>query len=133
MLKGKVVFITGVSRGIGRQIALSFAENGVAVYANARKENSLDSLITESKNMNGKIIPLYFDVNDADTSKNAIMNIKKESGKLNCLVNNAGITQDALIGMIDKKAVRDVFETNVFAVMELTQLAARIMTKQKNT
>ena len=132
MLKEKVALVTGASRGIGRQIALMFAENGATVYANARKEGSLNSLIGENKNINGKIIPVYFDVTDADASKNAVMKIKKESGKIDCLVNNAGIMQDALIGMINKKSMHDVFETNVFAVMELTQLAARIMTKQKN-
>ena len=132
MLKENIALVTGTSRGIGRQIALAFAENGMTVYANARKENSLDSLIGESESMNGKVIPVYFDVTDADAAKNTIMRIKKESGKLDCLVNNAGIIHDALIGMIDKKTIRDVFETNVFAVMELMQLAARIMTKQKS-
>jgi 3-oxoacyl-[acyl-carrier protein] reductase len=132
LLTGKVALVTGTSRGIGRQIALLFAENGATVYANARKEGSLDGLIAESENLRGEIIPIYFDVTDADASKNAVMRIKKGSGKLDCLVNNAGIMQDALIGMIDKKTVHDVFETNVFAVMELTQLAARIMMKQKS-
>jgi len=82
--------------------------------------------------MTGNIIPEYFDVTDMDASKEAVMRIKKDNGKLDCLVNNAGITQDALIGMINKKTILDVFETNVFAVMELMQLAARIMTKQKS-
>jgi 3-oxoacyl-[acyl-carrier protein] reductase len=132
LIIGKVALVTGASRGIGRQIALTFAENGAVVYANARKEGSLDNLIVENENMSGKIIPVYFDVTDADASKNAVIRIKKESGKLDCLVNNAGIMQDALIGMIDKKTMHDVFETNVFAVMELTQLAARIMTRQKS-
>jgi len=67
-----------------------------------------------------------------DASKKIIMQIKNKGGKLDCLVNNAGIMQDALIGMINKKTIHDVFETNVFAVMELMQLAARIMTKQKS-
>ncbi|MDR2940972.1 MAG: SDR family oxidoreductase [Treponema sp.] len=132
MLKGKIALVTGTSRGIGRQIALTFAGNGAVVYANARKEGSLDSLTEESKNMNGKVMPLYFDVTDTDALKNAFIRIKKENRKLDCLVNNAGIMQDALIGMIDKKTIHDVFETNVFAVMELTQLAARIMIKQQS-
>jgi len=132
LLTGKVALVTGASRGIGRQIVLAFAENGATVYANARKEGSLDGLSENRGNISGKLIPIYFDVTDADASKNAVMRINRESGKLDCLVNNAGITQDALIGMINKKAVRDVFEINVFAVIELTQLAARIMIKQKS-
>jgi len=132
MLKGKITLVTGASRGIGRQIAFTFAENGATVYANARKENSLDNLLKECEGFSGKIIPVYFDVTDADASKNFIIKIKKESGKLDCLVNNAGIMKDALIGMIDKKTIYEIFETNVFAVMELTQLVARIMTRQKS-
>jgi 3-oxoacyl-[acyl-carrier protein] reductase len=132
MLKEKIALITGTSRGIGYKIAVMFAQNGATVYANARKEGSLDSLLKECEGISGKIIPVYFDVTDADASKDAIMRIKKESGKLDCLVNNAGIMQDALIGMIDKKTIHDVFETNVFAVMELTQLATRIMMRQKS-
>jgi len=131
MLKGKTAFVTGAARGIGKVIAELFVRNGAVVYANARKDNSLDDLLKECEGLSGKIIPVYFDVTDADASKNAVMRIKSESGKLDCLVNNAGVTQDALIGMIDKKTVRDVFETNVFAVLELTQLAARIMIRQK--
>lgn len=132
MLKGKIVLITGTSRGIGYKTAVTFAQNGAVVYANARKDGSLDGLLKECAGLTGKVIPIYFDVTDTDTSKNAVMMIKKESGKLDCLVNNAGIMQDAIIGMIDKKTVHNVFETNVFAVMELTQLAARVMARQKS-
>jgi 3-oxoacyl-[acyl-carrier protein] reductase len=60
------------------------------------------------------------------------MLVKKESGRLDCLVNNAGMMQDALIGMIDEKSMRDVFEVNVFAVMLLTQFAARVMMRQNS-
>jgi len=132
MLKGKIALITGTSRGIGYKTAVTFVQNGAVVYANARKNGSLDGLLKECERLGGKVIPVYFDVMDTDASKNAVMRIKKESGKLDCLVNNAGIMQDALIGMIDKKTVHDVFETNVFAVMELTQLTARIMARQKS-
>jgi 3-oxoacyl-[acyl-carrier protein] reductase len=70
---------------------------------------------------------LYFDVTDATGIKSAVLRIKKEQGRLDCLVNNAGIMKDALIGMIDGKVMRRTFEVNVYAVIELTQLAARIM------
>jgi 3-oxoacyl-[acyl-carrier protein] reductase len=76
------------------------------------------------------LIPLYFDVTDTAAAKSAVMRAKKEQGKIDCLVNNAGIMQDALIGMVDANVTRKIFDTNVFAVMELLQLAARIMKKQ---
>ena len=124
MLNDKVSLITGTNRGIGRATAELFAQNGAVVYANARKEGSLDDIKSDN------IIPLYFDVTDAQAAKAAILQIKKERGRIDCLVNNAGIMQDALIGMVDANVTRKIFNTNVFAVMELLQLAARIMKKQ---
>ncbi len=132
LLKGKIALVTGASRGIGNAIAELFAQNGASVYANARKIGSLDSLLAKCENSSGRIMPLYFDVTDAAAAKQAVMRIKKESGRLDCLVNNAGIMPDALIGMIDQKVAREVFEVNVFAVMELIQLAARVMVRQKS-
>jgi 3-oxoacyl-[acyl-carrier protein] reductase len=132
LLNGKVAFVTGATRGIGRAIAKLFAEQGAVVYANGRTDGSLDSLVTESIDFGYKIIPLYFDVTDNASIKAAITRVKKEQGCLDVLVNNAGIMKDALIGMVDSNVAHQTFEVNVFAVMELTQLAARVMTRQKS-
>jgi 3-oxoacyl-[acyl-carrier protein] reductase len=126
LLKGKTALITGAGRGIGRATAELFIENGAIVYANDIEAGSLDSIACES------LIPMYFDVTDTQAAKAVIMQIKKEQGQLDCLVNNAGIMQDALIGMVDMGVARRIFDINVFAVMELTQLAARLMKKQES-
>ncbi|MDR0434633.1 MAG: SDR family oxidoreductase [Gracilibacteraceae bacterium] len=126
LLAGKIALITGTNRGIGRAAAELFVENGALVYANARGEGSLADQASD------RLIPLYFDVTDAQAAKAAVMRIKKEQGRLDCLVNNAGVMKDALIGMIDAHTVRDIFAVNVFAVMELLQLAARVMKKQNS-
>jgi 3-oxoacyl-[acyl-carrier protein] reductase len=125
LLKGKVALVTGASRGIGKATAELFAQNGAVVYANARKAGSLDGI------QSGSLVPIYFDVTDTQAVKAAIMQIKKEQGQLDCLVNNAGIMQDALIGMVDMDVARSLFDVNVFAVMELLQLAVRVMKKQE--
>jgi 3-oxoacyl-[acyl-carrier protein] reductase len=125
LLAGKVAIVTGARRGIGRATAERFAENGATVYANARENGSLDTI------QGDHLIPLYFDVTDARAAKAAVMRVQKEQGRLDCLVNNAGIMKDALIGMVDANVTRSIFDTNVFAVMELLQLAARVMKKQK--
>lgn len=132
MLKGKIALVTGAARGIGKAVAELFAKNGAIVYANVRKAASLDALVKKYDHMNGRIIPLYFDVTDPTATKEAVVGIKKESGTLDILVNNAGIMQDALIGMINNKVMRDVFDVNVFAAMDLLQLAARVMVRQKS-
>ncbi|MCL2633261.1 MAG: SDR family oxidoreductase [Oscillospiraceae bacterium] len=126
MLDNKVALVTGASRGIGKAIVEVFAKNGAIVYANARKEGDLDDIISEN------IIPLYFDVTDNSGIKNAFSQIKKEQGRLDILVNNAGIMKDALIGMISGEVMREIFETNVFAVAELIQFASKFMIRQKS-
>ncbi len=130
MLKDKVVLVTGCSRGIGNSIAKKFAENGAVVYANAKKPGSLSHLIDQSYEI-GKIIPIYFDVTDRVGVKNAIIRIKNEYGRLDCLVNNAGILVDTLITMLDRKTLRDIYEVNVFALFDLMSFAARLMTPKK--
>ncbi len=153
LLQNKVCLVTGANRGIGRAIAEIFVSNGGIVYANARKEASLDELVRlcnscnekkeieskeedgehkENKKQKGKLIPLYFDVTDLSAAKSAIMQIKKEQGHLDVLVNNAGIMKDALIGMVSREDMQKTFDVNVFAVMDMLQLAVKLMSKQKS-
>ena len=113
LLDGKVCLITGASRGIGAATAKRFVEEGAIVYANVRQPKNLDELYEAmSKEYPGKIKALYFDVRDEAGAKNAIMQIKKEAGRLDVLVNNAGIMKDALIGMVSRSLVDDIYETN---------------------
>jgi 3-oxoacyl-[acyl-carrier protein] reductase len=125
-LRNKVVLITGAGCGIGKATAELFMKNGAIVYANDVIEGSLDDIRSDA------LIPLYFDVTDAQATKAAFIQIKKEQNQLDCLVNNAGIMKTALIGMVDMNVARSVFDINVFAVMELLQLSARLMKKQSS-
>lgn len=132
LLKDKVCLITGTNRGIGAEILKKFAENGAIIYANSRKEGSLEEKAKEiNESTEGKVIPVYFDVCDTAAIKSNIQSIYKAQGRIDALVNNAGIMGDALIGMIDNKLMQEVFDTNVFASMNLLQYAARIMKKKK--
>lgn len=128
MLKNKIALVTGCSRGIGRSIAEKFAENGATVYANARDLDSLSYLTKKSFDY-GQIVPIIFDVTDRPAVREAMVTIKNEQGRLDCLVNNAGILVDTLITMLDRKTLKDIYEVNVFAVFDLISYAARIMAK----
>ncbi len=133
ILKDKVALITGCNRGIGKEILYRFAQEGAVVYSVARVEGSLDKSAKElSEKFGSKIIPLYFDVRETDKAKDALINIKKQSGRLDILVNNAGVMKDALIGMIDKPLMKDIFDVNVFAVINMIQLAYKLMSRQKS-
>lgn len=133
MLIGKVILVTGCNKGIGKAIAERFAEEGAIVYVNSRKEGSLDSFSKELSIKNNTIvIPVYFDVNNSSEVKQAFVRISTDQKRLDCLINNAGIMHDALIGMITKKSLDEHFNTNVFAVVDLVQYATKLMRKQKS-
>ena len=131
ILKDKIIFVTGSNRGIGESIVKLFAENGAIVYANARKPDSLSS-ISKIDYGHGKIIPVYFDITDRPSTKNAFVKIMNEQGRIDCLVNNAGILVDTIITMLNRATLRDIFEVNVFSIFETMSLASRIMSKQKS-
>ncbi len=132
MLTGKVAYVTGAGKGIGRSIALLFAENGAVVYANDINESDLNEVASTAAGYTGKIIPIAYDITNYSENKNAIMRIKKEQGRIDILVNNAGIMIDALIGMVKMETVEKTFSVNVFAPMDLLQYAAKIMIRQKS-
>ena len=131
LLEGKICLITGATRGIGRSIAERFAQEGGLVYANARKEEDIEAWIPD--NLKASILPICFDLSDAETIRQAVLKIKKERGKLDVLVNNAGIVTNENLGRISLDSLRKMFEVNVFGLIELSQLVAtRFMAKQKS-
>lgn len=134
MLSDKVCLITGTSRGIGQATAERFANEGGIVYANARSEGCLDEWAEQvTDNAAGQIVPIYFDMTRSEEIKQAVMRIRKEQGRIDVLVNNAGIVTNEVLGMISIDRMREMFEVNVFGLTELTQLVAtRFMVKQKS-
>ncbi len=133
LLEKKVCLITGASRGIGRETACRFAQEGAILYVTDYQEGSLEGLKIELKEKyQTEIKPLYFDVTDENAAKAAIMTVKKGHGRLDVLVNNAGIMRDNVIGMIGSQLVHDVFNINVFAVINMIQLANKLMSRQKS-
>ncbi len=131
MLKRKIAFVTGANRGIGKSITKKFAQNGAIVYANSRKSDNLEPLSKENFGK-GKIIPLCFDITDRSSVRNAFVKIMDEQGRVDCLVNNAGILIDTLITMLDRSTLREIYEVNVFSIFETMSYASRIMSKQKS-
>jgi len=124
LLDGKVCLVTGAGRGIGKMIAERFAEEGAFVYANGREEGCIT---------NEKVTPIYFDITDSNAVKQAVLHMKKECGRIDVLVNNAGVVTNELLGTVSKEKMRNMFEVNVFGLIELTQIiATRMMVKQKS-
>ncbi len=120
LLQDKVCIITGAAQGIGKQIARQFADDGAVVYACDRQDFTSD---------NDRIRPLVMDVTDAGSVKAAFMQIYKAEGRIDCLVNNAGIVYNRKIGMIVREETERMFLVNVIAVLEMIQLVSRLMAR----
>ena len=133
MLSGKIALITGTGKGIGKKTTERFAEEGAIVYATDITPGSIDAFAKElSEKYNTEIIPLYFDVTDENEAKKAILQVKKQHGRLDILVNNAGIMKDNVIGMIGRQIISEVFNINVFSVINMMQLACKLMRQQQS-
>ena len=127
MLSKKIAIITGATKGIGKAITQLFADSNAIIYGIGRDECELNALEQYSPNIHS----VKADVCHTDEFKNIFQAIYKQHGHIDILVNNAGVMNDALIGMISEEMILDMFQTNVFSVIQLTQLAARFMKKQK--
>ena len=131
LLKDKVVIVTGAGRGIGQAIATLFAENGAVVYANDIREDLFADWVGEVNNKAaGEVRPLVFDITSEAEARTAVMKVKKECGRIDGLVNNAGVEFNELIGMISRDNMEKMFNVNVFGTINLLQLVSRIMGRQ---
>lgn len=132
MLDNKVCLITGASKGIGKAILEVFAKNNAIIFANARKEGDLDATLERINKYNSIIIPVYFDITDTEKAKACILEIKKSYKKLDVLVNNAGMISYEVLGMVNFNKFREMLEVNLIAPINLMQLAAKLMTRQRS-
>jgi dehydrogenase/reductase SDR family protein 4 len=130
-LAGKVALVTGGSRGIGRAIALTFAEAGADVVVSARKLPELEEVAKEIKTKGRKALAVASHVAKPEDSKNLIEKVKSEFGRLDILVNNAG-TNPYLGPLIDAEewAWDVTMNVNLKGPFLLGQMAARIMREQ---
>lgn len=126
LLADKSALITGASRGIGKAIAERFAAEGAGVVLVARSQAVLD-VAAALQARGAKAVAVRGDVGDAATAKEAIAACRTHFGRLDVLVNNAGAMPLALLGMISTDDARRLFDTNVVATINLTQLATRLM------
>ncbi len=127
MLKGKTAFITGTNRGIGKAIVEEFAKNGANIIAHARKETpEFVAFLKETAEKYGvDIRPAYFDITDYDAMKQNIRALIASKIPVHILVNNAGIAHGGYFQMTSIQKIREVFEINFFAHLELTQQLLR--------
>jgi 3-oxoacyl-[acyl-carrier protein] reductase len=129
-LENKVAFITGARRGIGRSIALRFAQEGADTVLVAR--SAPEELAEEIRGLGRRALALAADVSDADAVEAAIKAAVAEFGGLDILVNNAGITADGLLIRMKLEQWRSVLDVNLSGAFYCTKAASRYLLKSSN-
>jgi len=126
-LKNKVALVTGASKGIGAGIAKSLAAEGASVVVNysAGKEGA-DRVVAEIKQKGGQAVALQGDVSKTSDVKRLFAETKETFGRLDVLVNNAGIYQFAPLGEITEEHFHRHFNTNVLGLLLATQEATKL-------
>ncbi|WP_208636031.1 SDR family NAD(P)-dependent oxidoreductase [Amycolatopsis thailandensis] len=127
MLAGKVALVTGGTRGIGLATARALAEAGATVVLTGRDETKAKEAAAAAGAASG----LALDVTDAKAVSTLVRGVAKEHGKLDIVVANAGIMEDALLGMIREELVDTTLSTNVAGTLHTVQAAARAMMRKK--
>lgn len=133
MLKNKVILVTGASRGIGQATAIVLAKVGAQVVIHGRSEESIAETEAAVAEVGMAPFRVIYDVTDENAMKQATMAIKKQFGRLDGLVNNAGIMHEGLLGMVKSEAMQSMLDVNVTAVLQQMQFASRLMMKNETS
>jgi 3-oxoacyl-[acyl-carrier protein] reductase len=132
MLDGKLVLVTGASRGIGRAIALTLGNSGATVIGTATTESGAENIsrIFADNKISGKGIKL--DVTDNEQISNLVKNIREDFGSVDILVNNAGITRDNILLRMKEDEWEDIINTNLSSVYKMSKSVLRGMIKKRS-
>ncbi|BBD21988.1 3-oxoacyl-[acyl-carrier-protein] reductase [Streptococcus constellatus] len=129
-LKGKNVFITGSTRGIGLAMAHKFASLGANIVLNGRREIG-EELISEFSDYGVQVIPISGDVSDSTDAKRMVEEAIEKLGSVDILVNNAGITKDKLMLKLTEEDFEQVLKVNLVGAFNMTQAVLKPMTKAR--
>jgi 3-oxoacyl-[acyl-carrier protein] reductase len=128
---GKVALVTGSTRGIGWATAERLAEHGATVVLNAHSsEDELSARRDElTDRFGGKHMALKFDVGDRAAVTGAVRQVFSGLRRLDALINNAGILDDALLGMIDERSAERTFTVNTLGTLNTMQASSRLLAR----
>lgn len=132
MVVNKNAIVTGGTRGIGREIAKTLAENGANIAINYRKYNEeIDNLLVELRALGVRALAIKCDISNEDEVNNFIKEVKENFGSIDILINNAGITKDGLLLRMSEKDFNDVIDVNLKGTFNMTKAVSSIMVRQK--
>jgi 3-oxoacyl-[acyl-carrier protein] reductase len=131
-LKDQVALVTGGSRGIGRAIVKAFASEGARVgFVYRGSQPAADSLVQEAAQAGGIVLALQADVTDLEAAPRCVERVEQEWGRLDVLVNNAGVVQDDLFVRMEPDAWNRVLQTNLGGTYNFCKAVAYTMMKQR--
>jgi 3-oxoacyl-[acyl-carrier protein] reductase len=132
-LEGKVAIVTGASRGIGKATALALATQGAAVVVNyASSSGAADAVVAEITGMGGQAIAVKADVSQEAAVEAMVAQTITQFGRIDVLVNNAGITRDTLLLRMKLEDWQAVIDLNLTGVFLCTRAVSKVMLKQKS-
>jgi 3-oxoacyl-[acyl-carrier protein] reductase len=132
-LTDKVAVVTGGSRGIGRATALALADAGAQVVVNyARSSTAADEVVAAIAEQGGSAIAVQADVSNPDQAETLIKAATEKWGRVDVLVNNAGITRDTLLLRMKPEDWQAVIDLNLSGVFYCTRLVSKLMLKQRS-
>lgn len=131
-LKGKVVVLTGAAQGIGASIAKVFSSQGASLALIDKQEELLKNFAEDLKKTNENISYFSFDITNKESVKDAISKIKEQYGRIDVLVNNAGVTRDSMSYKMTEENWDLVMDINLKAPFLLIQEVFPIMKEQKD-
>lgn len=133
MEEKKTVLVTGGTRGIGKQVALKYAKNGYDVIINYVSDNTdVAEIKKEFEEIGVKVLVIKADVSKAEDVTNLVENAIKEFGKIDVLVNNAGITKDNLLMRMSEEDFDRVIEINLKGTYLVTKAVTKYMIKKRS-
>ena len=132
MLNGKLVLVTGASRGIGQAIALTLGKAGATVIGTATSEVGANNIskILAAKNIHGK--GMILNVTDNDQILDLLKAVTVEFGSVDILINNAGITRDNILIRMKEEEWDEIINTNLSSVYKMSKAVLRGMIKKKS-
>ncbi len=133
MSERKVALITGATRGIGKEVAIELAKNGFDISANYRSKGpEMDALKEELEGYGAKVVFVQGDVSNFEDTEKMVKETIETLGKIDVLVNNAGITKDGLIMRMKKEDFESVININLVGTFNVTRNVIPYMIKQKS-
>ena len=131
-LAGRAMIVTGGSRGIGAAIAALMAEHGAGVLVSGRDADRVQTAVKAMEGLGGRVVGLAADAAKREDVDRLVDAARQEFGRLDVVVNNAGITSDALLVRMKDDDWDRVMDVNLRGAFLLTRAAAKVMMRQKS-